>query len=384
MPPYERGPLPERLSQTGAFADTGALTPSPGLVAYEVNVPFWSDGADKRRWIAVPRGERVRFSPTGEWSFPDGTVFVKHFESGGRRVETRVLVRDAAGGVYGASYKWRPDQADAELVREGRRDEGWYLPGPADCRKCHLAAAGGVLGVNTRQLNRGRPDATENQLLAWSRLGLFDAAVRAEDVPRLPRLTPIDQPGTAAGERARSYLDANCAHCHRPGGAAADFDARSETPPERQALIDAPARINLGIDRARQVAPNDPWRSMVLRRMETLEETRMPPIGHESIDRQGAAILREWIASLPGPPVIGPPAIEPTGGDFREPVRVTISHPDPAVVVCYTLDGGPPGPSSPVYGGPLRVTTSATVRARAFKPGHTQSIVVQDTFVIGD
>jgi hypothetical protein len=118
--------------------------------------------------------------------------------------------------------------------------------------------------------------------------------------------------------------------------------------------------------------------------METLDGTRMPPIGHESIDRRGAAILREWIAGLPGPPVVRPPTIEPTGGGFKGPVRVIISHPDPAVVVRYTLDGGPPGPSSPVCDGPLRLSASATVRARAFKPGHTESIVAQDTFVIGD
>jgi hypothetical protein len=110
----------------------------------------------------------------------------------------------------------------------------------------------------------------------------------------------------------------------------------------------------------------------------------MPPIGHEQIDRCGAEIVREWIASLPGPPVVGPPTIEPRGGDFKDPVWLRISHPDPTAELRYTLNGSPPGPSSPVYASPLQLTTSATVRARAFKPAHTRSIVVQDTFVIGD
>ncbi len=383
MPPDERGTIPPLLSQTGAFTDPAALTPSPGLVAYDLNVPFWSDGAQKRRWVAVPGGERIRFSPGGEWSFPAGTVFVKHFERDGRRLETRLLVRDSASSVYGAAYKWRADQADADLVREGKGEGGWYFPGPADCRKCHLPAAGFVLGVNTRQLNCDGPGG-ENQLLAWSRAGLLDVPACELDPSHLPRLPRLDDSSATPEERARAYLDANCAYCHRPGGAAADFDARWQTPLEKQALIEAPARINLGIDRARQVAPNDPWRSMVLVRLTTPEQTRMPPLAHERIDGRGADIIREWIASLPGPPVAPPPAIEPRGGDFKEPVAVRITPPDPAAEVRYTLDGSPPGPSSPLYAGPLRLTESATVRARAFKPGHTRSVVVQDTFVIGD
>jgi hypothetical protein len=298
--------------------------------------------------------------------------------------------------VYGVSYQWRPDQTDAERIDRGHREAVGcgpvsgpeaayhYFPGPDDCRKCHIPAASGVLGVNTRQLNRSGPRGEDNQLLAWSRLGLLDAPVSAEDVPRLPKLPRTDEPALTPEARARAFLDANCGYCHRPGGAAADFDARWETPLRQQALIDSPARINLGIDRARQVAPNDPWRSMVLVRLSTLEPTKMPPLAHERVDRGGVGILRAWVASLPGPPVVAPPAIEPQGGDYKEPVRVMLSHPDPAAEVRYTLDGSPPGPSSPLYEGPLRLTASATVRGRAFRPGHTRSIVVQDTFIIGD
>src|SRR5215213_8619633 len=92
LPADEAGPMPARLSETGAFTDTAALTPHPGLIPYDLNVPFWSDGADKRRWVAIPDGATIRFSPAGEWAFPPGTVFVKHFEQDGRRLETRLLV----------------------------------------------------------------------------------------------------------------------------------------------------------------------------------------------------------------------------------------------------------------------------------------------------
>jgi hypothetical protein len=391
--------MPTLLSGTGAFADVRTLAPAPGLVRYEVNVPFWSDGSGKLRWAAIPRGRagRVRFSTSGAWRFPSGTVFIKHFDEaagdrpdGTRRLETRLLVCDESGGVYGASYEWRPDQSDAERVDRGHRrvtgegrTSGWhYVPGPDDCRRCHTPEAGGVLGVNTRQLNGSGPEGRENQLVAWGRMGLLDRPVPEDEPGRLPRLSRADQPGLGPEDAARAYLDANCAFCHRTSGTAADFDARWETPLARQGLVDVPAKINLGIDRARLVAPNDPWRSLLVVRLETLEPTKMPPLAHERVDRRGVEILRAWVASLPGRPVLAPPVIEPAGGDFRGSVRITISHDDPSAEVRYTLDGSPPGPSSPRYEGPVRLGETATVRARAFKRGLTRSITVQETIVI--
>ncbi len=409
-PPDERGAIPSLLSQTGAFTETRTLKADPALIPYDLNVAFWSDGAAKSRWISLPRGgsgqsEKIRFSPTGEWKFPPGTVFVKHFELATdetrpdqrRRLETRLLVCDRAGGVYGVSYKWRPDGMDADLIREGQvepiairtargsRIQNWQYPGPADCRQCHTPASGGVLGVNARQLNgdltypRGR---TDNQLHTWNRLGLFEPAVAEADIARLPRLARGDDAGRSLEDRARSYLDANCSQCHRPGGVVADFDARYDTPLANQGLIGAPVRIDLGIDGARVIAPNDPWRSTILGRVETTEPTRMPPLAHEVIDRRGAELLRAWIGSLPGTPALAPPTIRPKGGDYRGPVRVTLGHPDPGAVLRYTLDGTAPGKVSTAYEGPIEIRRSTTIRARAYKAGWTRSIAAQETLIV--
>jgi uncharacterized repeat protein (TIGR03806 family) len=376
--------FPKVLSEAGAFADLQSLTTADGLVAYDINAPFWSDGADKGRWMALPAGGKIRYSAEGEWGFPAGTTFVKHFARDGRRLETRVLVCDGRGGVSGAAYKWRADQSEAdrvdepisETVSEGRR---WYFPGRADCAVCHTAVAGGVLGVKTRQMNRVERGG-ENQLARWARLGLFDREIEA--VEGLARLCAVGDRSANVETRARSFLDANCAHCHRPGGVAGNFDARFDTPLAMQNLIGGRVLIDLGIDGARAIAPRDPWRSIVLNRVETTDQTRMPPLAHELVDRAGAAVLREWIGGMAGRAVVAPPTFEPRGGEFTKAARVTLRCAEPGAVIRYTLDGSLPGPTASAYERPIELTEPATVRARAYKDGMTRSVVAQETYVV--
>jgi len=252
MPRLASGRFPPLLSQTGAFNDTRKLVPSAGLIPYELVVAFWSDGAVKSRWAAVPSGQ-IKFAPTGEWKFPQGTIFVKTFAlptdardpSITRRLETRLLVCDSAGGVYGVVYKWRADNSDADLLNSSLteaipirtatgqvRQQTWYYPSRKDCLECHNGRAGGVLGVKTRQLNRPftyPSGVTDNELRAWNHIGLFAPSFADEDVARFPKLAAAEDATRTLVDRARSYLDANCAQCHRPGGTVAYFDARYDT-----------------------------------------------------------------------------------------------------------------------------------------------------------
>lgn len=127
MPHLAGGRISPLLSQTRAFSVTRDLVPDKGLIPYDIVVAFWSDGAVKSRWVAVPN-EKTKYLPTGDWTFPRGTVFVKTFElstdaadpSIKLRLETRLLVCDSAGGVYGAVYKWRPYNSDADLLESSR------------------------------------------------------------------------------------------------------------------------------------------------------------------------------------------------------------------------------------------------------------------------
>jgi uncharacterized repeat protein (TIGR03806 family) len=405
MPHLASGNLPPLLSQTGVFTNTASLAANAALIPYDLVVAFWSDGARKARMVAVPG--QIAFSPTGEWQFPAGTVFVKTFSlatdaaqpQSARRLETRLLVRDAAGGVYGATYKWRPDGSDADLLQGSLREDipirsadgtvrqqTWYYPSRQDCLTCHTARAGGVLGVKTRQLNHDfmyPSGVSDNELRTWNHLGLFAPAIAAEQFARLPALAAGNDTSRSIEDRARSYLDANCSHCHRPGGTVANFDARYDTPLDQQALIDGPVLIDQGIDRPRVFSPHDIWRSIAYMRVNSVGDIQMPPLARETIDTAGVQLLHEWIDSLPGRAVLPPPRILPGGGTFAQPLAVSLSSDEPGVQIHYTLDGSVPGTSDPRYQGPITLEGPTVLRARSYKEGFTRSIVNQEVFVVG-
>jgi len=406
MPPRADGKIPVLLSQTGAFSDTAKRIPSKELIPYDLVVAFWSDGADKSRWISLPNG-KIAFSATGEWRFPPGTVLVKNFDlpadggnaSAKRRLETRLLVCDSAGGVYGVVYKWRADGSDADLLEGSRTEDipvraangevhqqSWYYPSRQDCLTCHTAKAGGVLGVKTRQLNRSftyPSGVSDNQLRTWNHLGLFAPGFKDEELRSFATLASADDASRTLEDRARSYLDANCSQCHRPGGTVANFDARYDTPLARQALIDGPVLIDQGIDHPRVISPHDIWRSIVYMRANTTGDIRMPPLARETIDQKGMQLLKDWINSLPGRPVLPPPVISPPGGTFAGSVEISLTMGEPGADIRYTLDGTVPSASDMSYAGPIKLTGPAVLRARAFKEGFTRSITEQQVFIVG-
>jgi len=320
--------FPPLLSQTGAFSDVASLTAAPELIPFEVNSALWTDGALKQRWIAVPTNSQIIFAEAEPWIFPPGTVLVKHFELGidetnpaiRRRVETRLLIVASNNTVFGATYRWRTDNQDADLLpgsysenigvqtATGPRKQRWTYPSREDCLSCHNPWAGFVLGPKTAQLNRDLLYApggvTDNQLRTWSHLGLFANPPEENSLASLPRMFGLWDNTASLEARARSYLDANCAHCHQPGGPLRTFfDVRYSTPLERQGLINGRVVHDLEISGARLIAPADADRSMILARQLPLdpaeEDEKMPPLGRSLTDTQAEQVLRAWIEELP-------------------------------------------------------------------------------------
>ena len=319
---------PALFSQLGAFTNLATLAPSPALVPYVVNSPLWSDAAVKSRWIALPTNTAITFYPTGEWSFPVGTVFLKNFElvtnenfpALRRRLETRVLVCDTNGYVYGATYRWRTNNADADIVSFGTnenisittatgvRTQTWYYPGRLDCLRCHTPASGGVLGAKARQLNGNFQYAsgvTDNQLRTLNHLGFFSPTLIETNIASYTKTVSILDTNYSLELRARSYFDANCAHCHRPGGVSALFDMRFDTPLANQGLVNGFALNPLGVTGAKIISSGSTNKSVLFQRASSLGTIQMPPLAKNLVDTNAMSVLAAWINSLP--PVLAPP-----------------------------------------------------------------------------
>ena len=416
MPTTFNGTLPALLSETGAFDDMTNRIPADGLIPYVPNTPLWSDGAVKSRYMALPNNgglitpdEQIQFAPTNSWTFPAGTVFVKNFDlvvdetnanTPLRRLETRLLVRDINGAVYGVTYKWRPDNSDADLLltssnedilitnASGVRTQTWYYPSPADCLTCHTPVANYVLGVNTRQLNGNlaypATGVTDNQLRTLNRLGLFNPAFDEGGISNFDQMSALTNLTASLENRARSYLDANCAQCHQPGGTGITFDARYDTPLALQNITNYPAAHSLGVDNAKIIAPKDVWRSTIWERINTTNDLyKMPPLARSLIDTNAVQVFTDWINSLPGTPALAPPAITPAGGTFGASVNVALQSPDTNAAIYYTLDGSLPTTNSFLYSGGLNLTNSGTtLMASAFEDGYDNSIATGALFFV--
>lgn len=318
MPPYDGAfPFPVVLSATGAFSDVPDVVPTDGLIPYSVNSPLWSDGALKSRWMAVPNdgppydpGEQIDFVPTGEYTFPNGTVFVKEFDlvvneltQEKKRLETRLLVRDENGAVYGVTYKWRDDNSDADLLAtEGLNEDipvitatgdtvihTWTYPSRAECLYCHNPVASYVLGPKTHQLNgtftypsTGR---TDNQLRTLNHLGMFNPSIDEAEIPSFLHSVIVTDTTQPVELRMRSWIDSNCSQCHRPGGYGPGYDARFYTPLEDQNLINTYVQFR------------DLPGSLLYQRDDALDATKMPPVAKNLVHEAAMANLRQWIAS---------------------------------------------------------------------------------------
>ena len=298
------------------------------MVPYEVNAPFWSDGATKTRFIRLPPGERIAFTSSGPWNFPDQTLLIKNFyldlvrgDPASRRIiETRFLIKRVdALGWDGYSYLWNEAGTDATLLADsttvtyviddpqdpvGFFLQEYYLPARQDCEVCHTKGAGYVLGVHTAQLHAGatQNDSTELaevQLHTLAQQGLFTEELPA-DLSSLPRLPNPFDPSVSLDQRARSYLHVNCAPCHRPESVGRTIiDLRYNTPLTETNTVGAfPTLGDIGEPEALILTPGAPQLSTLYLRMLTLGTFRMPPLASSIIDERGADLIAEWIASL--------------------------------------------------------------------------------------
>lgn len=316
--------LPERLSQTGLYADASALAIDPRNKPFTPQYPLWSDGAEKRRWVRLPDGAAIDASDIDAWDFPVGTRFWKEFVFNGVKVETRYLVKTTLDRWVFASYVWAADQRDATRapadgvpgVAEVASGKWHSIPSEAECRACHDSGRTEVLGFTALQLSDDRdPLAPHSEPL---RPGMVTLRTLVEDgllrgnvsalAAQAPRIVAADPTERAV----LGYLSTNCGSCHNRRSSIASLGLFLKYSMTSMASACAPDAIATAVERtghwivptapegtSRLIAPGRADLSAVLSRASSRRpSTQMPPIGTVVADQEALALVARWIADL--------------------------------------------------------------------------------------
>lgn len=294
------GQFPRKLSETGLFTDTTKQTPAAGVLPFEIAEPMWQDGAGASRFVALPDGERIKTILSGNPAKPNFTVawpadavLARTITLRQKRVETQVLHFD--GETWnGCSYRWNDAGTDAQLIGADGEEftidrQPWRAHGRAECARCHNNWSGFALGFQPDQLvSIGGRRADETS-------GIFDGPF----FERLKnRLVPSHDEQATLEDRARSWLHANCAHCHRRhGGGSVQLMVNADLPTAETMMFDEkPVRGDLALADARVISPGHPQQSVLLARIARSGSGHMPMIGAREVDPHGFRLLWDWIA----------------------------------------------------------------------------------------
>jgi hypothetical protein len=313
---------PDHLAATGLYADAATRTIAAGLLPFAPQYPLWTDGAAKRRWIALPPGTAIDASDPDDWQFPAGTRLWKEFAFA-EGTETRFMLRRRDGSWLYATYVRTADGRDDVLApasgvrgfcatADGQRHD---VPAVADCRLCHENGRTPVLGFSALQLSSDRDPLAPNhvepppgavdlaQLVGRGLVRNLPTALAATP-PRIAARTPTER-------SALGYLHGNCASCHHARSALQRVGMRLDyplgetfvVPPALATTREAPSAFTRGDARTR-LAPGAPERSTLFVRVAATDPlAQMPPFGRHLADREATVLLDRWIRELAVPPV---------------------------------------------------------------------------------
>ncbi len=302
------------LADYGLFTDAAANAPTDQVIRYDLVNPLFTDYATKSRFVYVPKGKTAKYDAVNAFDFPVGTVLVKTFgyapdmrtpDEGAYKVETRLLIHKQSGWVA-APYVWNEQQTEAKYAPIGARlqiqtispdgeslDFSYAVPNANQCKTCHQSGHDiELIGPKARNLNH------MGQLEAWRDLGMLN------DLPEKLHTVPSVQDKTASlNDRARAYLDINCAHCHKPDGSASNSGLMlewGETNQTRIGIGKHPTAAGRGAGGLRTViTPGNPDTSILTYRMQSTEPgIAMPELGRTLAHDEGVELIRAWIAEM--------------------------------------------------------------------------------------
>lgn len=313
----------EKLSDYGFFkGKLASLNPVDGIFHYELSTPLFTDYAIKDRFIVLPAGKSIKYTEEGALDFPDSSIIIKNFAYTNAAhekvmIETRLLVKDPKDKKWKVmNYLWNKEQTEAVKHITGARipitllDEtgkkyftNYQVPNTNDCKRCHIKDGTLIpIGPKARNLNFTLTGQTVNQLSQWVAKGKLSGLPELSKVHQLPVWT--DKKHYSLEQRARAYLDVNCAHCHTKGGDAYNtglFLDYQETNADHLGMRKAPVSAGGGAGGMDyDVVPGVPEQSILLYRMNSTEPgTAMPELARTIIHKEGVELIKEWIRSLP-------------------------------------------------------------------------------------
>ncbi len=285
------------------------------IFPYEINAALFSDYAYKARFIKLPEGVKIDYHPNEVLDFPKGTILIKNFyypedfsspDSKKRIIETRFLINEE-DGWNAIVYEWNEMQTDAERVilgkqvpvewkdRQGNLQRiNYSIPSQPQCKSCHdLKGKMIPIGPSARQLNR------DNQLTTWKENGWLEVS----DSVKFNYLTNYENEKATLDDRARAWLEVNCAHCHRREGPAKNsglYLLASQTDPYRLGVNKPPIAAGKGSGGLRySIVPGNPDQSILVHRIESLEPGEMmPELGRKMTHKEGVQLIRDWITQM--------------------------------------------------------------------------------------
>lgn len=322
----------EKLSEYNFFdGNIAEQKPASGVTPYSLNTPLFSDYAEKLRFVKLPEGTKAVYNDKEVLDFPVGTTLIKTFyypndfrnvAKGRRIMETRLLIHEAEGWKA-LAYVWNDEQTEAYLEVAGETTQVSYIdlngkkkkheysvPNLNQCKGCHnLNEQMRPIGPSARQLNGyysawGINQGSENQLVAWQKMGILQDLPAIEQVPKAP---VWNKPETGSiDERARIWLDINCAHCHRLGGPAQTSGLNlsiHEADPLAFGILKTPVAAGRGSGNKKfDIVPGKPEESILLYRIESVDPGEMmPEVGRKTAHKEGIELVKEWIKQIKKP-----------------------------------------------------------------------------------
>ena len=317
----------EKLSDYHFFkGDIKDLIPNDKVLPYELITALFTDYAHKSRFVWMPEGTSAKYSKDEVVDFPTGAVLIKNFyyphdfrdESKGRKImETRLLIKHA-DKWDALTYVWNDEQTDAELSIVGDNKKvscinihgeklnlDYSVPNKNQCKNCHnLNNVQVPIGPKVRYLNKDLKyaDGNKNQLEKWTEVGYLSGYKKEENLTN-KIADAFDEKSGTLEERAKSYLEVNCAHCHRREGSANTtglYLMLSDKNPESWGVMKSPVAAGRASgDNLYDIVPGKPDESILVYRMtENDPEIRMPELGRSVQHKEAVELIRQWITAM--------------------------------------------------------------------------------------